>query len=143
MWCWIMSNGFVVDRHQYAWLGFIGCDSRRFSAEITEFRYYLSVPNARVALSDEIGALFNARIALMIIGERPGLSAADSLGAYLTYSPQSSNTDAERNCLSNIRPPEGLSYQLAALKLCYLSSEALRLGYSGVVLKDDMPAGLP
>jgi len=97
------------------------------------------VENARVALSDEIGALLNARLAVMVIGERPVLSAADSLGIYLTYAPSPGKTDAERNCLSNIRPPQGQSYLTAAEKLACLSREALRLGLSGVALKDDMP----
>ncbi|MGY6275615.1 ethanolamine ammonia-lyase subunit EutC [Methylomonas sp. MgM2] len=97
------------------------------------------VPNARVALADEIGALFNARLSAMIVGERPGLSAADSLGVYLTYSPRIGNSDAERNCISNIRPPAGMSYEAAAAKLAYLSEQALQRGVSGVALKDDMP----
>ena len=97
------------------------------------------VPNARVALADEIGVLFNARVAVIIVGERPGLSAADSLGVYLTYAPRIGNTDAGRNCLSNIRPPEGLSYQAAATKLAYLTRQALQRGLSGIALKDDMP----
>lgn len=97
------------------------------------------VPNGRVALADEIGSLLNARLSLMIVGERPGLSAADSLGAYLTYAPRIGNTDAERNCLSNIRPPNGLSYREAAAKLTYLGRQALQCGFSGVALKDDMP----
>lgn len=96
------------------------------------------VPNARVALSDEIGERLNARMAVMIVGERPGLSAADSLGIYLTYAPRIGNTDAERNCISNIRPPEGLSYLAAAEKLFYLGHQAFKLGFSGVALKDDM-----
>ncbi len=74
----------------------------------------------------------------MIVGERPGLSAADSLGIYLTYAPKIGNTDAERNCISNIRPPEGLSYLAAAEKLFYLGHQAFKLGFSGVALKDDM-----
>jgi ethanolamine ammonia-lyase small subunit len=97
------------------------------------------VPHARVALSDQIGASLNARLAVMIVGERPGLSAADSLGIYMTYAPTPGNSDAERNCISNIRPPQGLDYAAAAQKLLYLSQQALHLGLSGVALKDDMP----
>lgn len=97
------------------------------------------VPNARVALADEIGALMHARLSVIIVGERPGLSAADSLGVYLTYAPKPGNTDADRNCISNIRLPDGQSYEAASAKLIYLSREALSLGLSGVALKDEMP----
>ncbi len=98
------------------------------------------VPDARVALSDEIGSLLKARLAIIVVGERPGLSAADSLGIYMTYNPNKANTDADRNCISNIRPPEGLSCREAAAKLHYLARKARQRGLSGVALKDDMPA---
>ena len=97
------------------------------------------VPNARVALSDQVGALLRARTVLIMVGERPGLSADDSVGLYLTYGPSLGRTDADRNCISNIRPPAGLGYEEAAFKAIYLAMAALKLGYSGVQLKDDSP----
>jgi ethanolamine ammonia-lyase small subunit len=90
---------------------------------------------ARVALSDEIGILINAEIVVMLLGERPGLSSPDSMGAYITYHPEQGLTDERRNCVSNIRP-EGLSYPFAAEKLFYLLTEMKTKKISGVHLKD-------
>jgi ethanolamine ammonia-lyase small subunit len=91
---------------------------------------------ARVALGDHIGAAARIRTLLVIIGERPGLSVADSLGIYLTHLPMPGRSDADRNCISNIHPPEGLGYQEAARVAAGLVAGARALGRSGVDLKD-------
>lgn len=90
---------------------------------------------ARVALGDEIGERMGARMVAVLIGERPGLSSPDSLGVYLTWGPRVGRTDAERNCVSNIRPG-GLSYQAAAARLAWLAREGLKRRLTGVDLKD-------
>lgn len=95
---------------------------------------------ARVAIGDHIGAALGARIVLVLIGERPGLSASDSLGAYLTWAPEPGILDSARNCVSNIRPPHGLDYDTAARTIAALVTGARRLGGTGVRLKDTAAA---
>jgi len=89
----------------------------------------------RVALGDEVGELLGARMVAVLIGERPGLSSPDSLGIYLTSAPRVGRHDAERNCISNVRP-EGLDIASAARKLWWLATAATALGTTGVALKD-------
>ena len=91
---------------------------------------------ARVALGDEIGAILGASMMVMLIGERPGLSAPDSLGVYLTYAPRIGLSDAERNCVSNIHGA-GLGYDEAAARIAWLAREGLARRVTGVALKDE------
>jgi ethanolamine ammonia-lyase small subunit len=110
-------------------LPMLSCDSWRIGPIAV-------VEEGRVAIGDEVGQILNARLVAVLIGERPGLSAPDSLGIYLTWTPVVGRTDAERNCLSNIRP-EGMTYGEAAQRLFYLCTEARRRQLSGVKLKDE------
>lgn len=91
---------------------------------------------ARVALADHVGEALGVETLLVVIGERPGLSVADSLGIYLTHHPRPGRSDAERNCVSNVHPPDGLSYERAAAVVAGLVRGARELGASGVRLKD-------
>lgn len=92
------------------------------------------VSQGRVAIGDEIGELLGAKLVVMLIGERPGLSAADSLGVYITWDPRVGRTDAERNCISNVRH-EGLSYDETARRIVSQMGEAKRLAGTGVAVR--------
>ncbi len=100
------------------------------------------VRNGRVAIGDEIGALLDARMTVMFIGERPGLTAPDSLGVYLTWEPRRGRTDAERNCISNIRT-EGLSYTEAAQRILFYMNAARATRGTGYALKESSSPNLP
>jgi ethanolamine ammonia-lyase small subunit len=108
----------------------------RLAAAAIETGPVVVASGARVALGDEIGALLGARMAVMLIGERPGLSAPDSLGAYLTFAPRAGVIDAMRNCVSNVHSA-GLSYDEAAFKIAWLIREGLARQTTGVGLKDE------
>jgi ethanolamine ammonia-lyase small subunit len=96
------------------------------------------VENGRVAIGDPLGEILGFEVVVVLIGERPGLSAPDSLGCYITWQPRPALPDARRNCVSNIRRA-GLSYEAAAGKIAYLITEARRRRISGVMLKEDAP----
>jgi ethanolamine ammonia-lyase small subunit len=108
----------------------------RFAAASWRIAPLVVVRFGRVAIGDAVARALNAEIAVVLIGERPGLSAPDSMGAYLTFRPTAETTDADRNCISNIRP-EGLAYPDAAFKLLHLVRAMRARKISGVQLKDD------
>jgi ethanolamine ammonia-lyase small subunit len=93
------------------------------------------VQQARVAIADPIGAILQASLTIILIGERPGLSSPDSLGAYITWNPRPNLTDADRNCISNIRT-EGLDHPTAAHRILHYCNESRRLRLSGTILKE-------
>ncbi|OCX67255.1 ethanolamine ammonia-lyase [Thioclava sp. SK-1] len=95
---------------------------------------------ARVAIGDQIGHALGARMVVVLVGERPGLTVADSLGAYITFAPAPGRRDSQRNCISNIHAKGGLSTDQAAHKIAWLVAQALRLELTGTGLKDDAPA---
>jgi len=123
-------SAFAIERHALPFL-------REFLPLIAPFKLspVVVIQQGRVAISDEIGQLFQSKLSIILIGERPGLTSPDSLGVYMTYHPQVGTTDEKRNCISNIRD-EGLPYAFAARKLGFLVSESIQRKLSGVNLKD-------
>ena len=111
----------------------------QIAADGTGVAHAVVATGARVALGDEIGDILGSRMTVMLIGERPGLSAADSVGAYLTFAPGIGTTDEKRNCVSNIHGA-GLSYGEAAAQIAWLIREGLARGVTGIALKDESGA---
>jgi ethanolamine ammonia-lyase small subunit len=126
-------SALAVHRHT---LPFLSRLEEQMSTDGWSLAPVVLVEQGRVAIGDEIGQLLGAKMVVMLIGERPGLSSPDSLGVYFTYNPKVGLTDAYRNCISNVRL-EGLSYGMAAHRLLYLMREACRRQLSGVNLKDE------
>ncbi len=126
-------SALAVHRHT---LPFLSRLEEQVLAEGWSVAPVMLVEQGRVAVADEIGELMGAKMTVILIGERPGLSSPDSLGLYFTYNPKVGLTDAYRNCISNVRL-EGLSYGMAAHRLLYLMREACRRQLSGVNLKDE------
>ena len=126
-------SALAVHRHT---LPFLARMEEQTAAEGWSLSPVILVEQGRVAVADEIGELLGAKMVVILIGERPGLSSPDSLGLYFTYNPKVGLTDAYRNCISNVRL-EGLSYGMAAHRLLYLMREACWRQLSGVSLKDE------
>lgn len=130
-------SSLAVSRHSLPFL-------QRLLEQVTAEGWSLApitlIEQGRVAVADEVGELLGARMVAMVVGERPGLSSPDSVGIYLTHAPRVGRTDAERNCISNVRPA-GQDPVTAARRLAWLVHESLRLGLTGVGLKDH--SGVP
>lgn len=134
--CIIIADGLsatAVNNHAIILLPLIISSLKKMNLKIAPL---CLIENGRVAIADETASWMNAKLSLILIGERPGLSSPDSLGAYITYNPSIGLTDERRNCVSNIRT-EGLKYKEAANKIIYLIKEAFRLQLSGVALKEN------
>jgi ethanolamine ammonia-lyase small subunit len=131
-------SALAVERHALPLLDALLDITKRFHpAEQWSIGPVCVVSQGRVAIADEIGDLLHARLSIVLIGERPGLSAPDSLGVYITWNPRPGRTDAERNCISNIRR-DGLSYGDAAQRIAFYMNEAKRLQATGVTLKENL-----
>lgn len=135
----LVTNGlstFALDNHLVSFL-------KDFLPKLKAAGFFLAhnsiflVPDARVGIMDALGEIMKPELGLVVVGERPGLTSPDSMGIYFSYKPRMGQTDANRNCISNIRPPHGLSYEVASFKAQYLIQNALRLKLSGVDLKDE------
>lgn len=130
-------SALAVARHSAPLLAAV---RRQIAAENWSLAPLAVVRQGRVAIGDEVGELLGARVTVLLIGERPGLSSPDSLGIYITWMPAPGLTDVNRNCISNVRI-EGLSYEEAACKVHHLVKQMHKLQLSGVMLKDETTTG--
>ncbi|MDR3358502.1 MAG: ethanolamine ammonia-lyase subunit EutC [Desulfovibrio sp.] len=137
--CLVISNGLSARAIHDNAPPFAAALTPRLAAAGLSLAPVVVVDNGRVAVADEITHMVRARLSVILIGERPGLSSPDSMGVYMTFEPKPGCTDETRNCISNVRPG-GLGIAESVRKLCYLVQHAFSLGYSGIRLKDDMPA---
>ncbi len=133
----LVSDGLAAQATAHA-VATVAAMTALLGAEGITWHPIFLVPRARVMVQDEVGEILQVRQSVIFLGERPGLSAPDSLGAYLTYEPRLGRTDADRNCLSNIRP-QGLPTAVAARKLAQLLLDSRRLQVSGTRLRERSP----
>ena len=134
-------SALAVHRHALPLLSTLRQSLREDPAQRWRLAPLTVVEQGRVAVGDEVGEILAARCVVVLIGERPGLSSPDSLGVYFTWNPRVGRSDAERNCLSNVRDA-GLSPAKAASRLKALLCEARKRQISGIALKDETGAGL-
>lgn len=135
--CFVIADGLsatAINEHAFS---FLDCLMPKLNNANWQIAPICIVEQGRVAIAEEIGFILKAKIVVILIGERPGLSSPNSMGAYITFQPQLGLTDESRNCISNIRP-EGLNYEMAAEKMWYLLQEMNLKKISGVNLKDEM-----
>lgn len=131
-------SALAIERHALAFISAL----RPMLANDWRWAPVAIVRQARVAIGDPIGHALGAKLAVVLIGERPGLSSPDSMGVYVTWAPRPGRVDAERNCISNVRP-EGLAPDAAAARLAWLLNEARARQVTGVALKDESADAAP
>jgi len=134
--CFVVADGLSAQAINQHALSFLEILLPRLQAINWKIAPICLVEQGRVAIADEIGFLLKSEIVVILIGERPGLTSPDSMGAYITFHPHPGKTDESRNCISNIRP-EGMSFQMATDKILYILTEINAKKLSGVSLKDE------
>ena len=139
----VLADGLSAAAHDHHAVPLVEAVVRRIRAADLSLAPVVLAEQARVGLGDPVGAHLGATTVIVLVGERPGLSVADSLGAYVTHLPRPGRRDSERNCVSNIRAPHGLGYDRAAAILLGLVRGARELGESGVRFKDRSTAPPP